>query len=226
MEEVMDALSKLTGIVSEKDCSSVVTKCNKLFLEYAGVKSKDKILGFTDYDFPWSEYADFYRAHELDAISGNNYSAIIPFYNHKKERLLFLHTKIQKLNKEKEVSGVLCHAVELINPDVHKLVDILSENSSSSTPQFSIGKQINEITLPKRQEEALFYLIRGKSAKSIAKIMKISFRTVEYYIEILKNKFNCQNKNELIEAAINKGFSEHILQHENISNLVKKLKIT
>ncbi len=64
----------------------------------------------------------------------------------------------------------------------------------------------NKIKLPKRQEQVLQYLIRGKSAKLIAKEMNVSFRTIQHYTEILKNKFHCKTKIELIETAFNQGF--------------------
>lgn len=62
------------------------------------------------------------------------------------------------------------------------------------------------IKLPKRQAEVLHYLIRGKSAKLIAKEMNISFRTIQHYTEILKTKFNCKTKIELIDSALDQGF--------------------
>lgn len=51
-----------------------------------------------------------------------------------------------------------------------------------------------------RQSECLYYLVRGMSAKQIAKILNLSHRTVEDYIESLKNKLNCDAKSELIST--------------------------
>lgn len=64
----------------------------------------------------------------------------------------------------------------------------------------------NKVKLPKRQEQVLFYLIRGKSAKLIAKEMNVSYRTIQHYTEILKYKFNCKSKIELIELAFNSDY--------------------
>ena len=221
----MNSIRKISGIVAEKDENSVITECNEVFLEYAGISSKDKILGCcTDYDLPWAEYADFYRAHELDAIAGNNYSAIIPFKDHKENYFLFLHTKIQKLDKNGNTSGILCHAVEIMNPDVYRLIDMLSKNTHVEKNIFCLGKKTEKVSLSKRQEEVLFYLVRGKSAKLTAKIMGISFRTVEHYIDILKNKLNCQTKAELIEYALNNGFAGNLNREEDFLRLIDKLK--
>lgn len=74
-----------------------------------------------------------------------------------------------------------------------------------------------KIILPKRQQQVLFHVIKGKSAKSIAKEMNTSFRTIEYYTEILKIKFNCKTKNELIEIAFNQGFAALVPQKEALT---------
>ncbi|WP_347571405.1 helix-turn-helix transcriptional regulator [Legionella sp.] len=54
--------------------------------------------------------------------------------------------------------------------------------------------------------ECLFYLLRGKTNKEVAKQLHLSPRTIEQYVEQLKNKFVCDKKSELIEFAVNKGY--------------------
>lgn len=219
----MDPIIKLTGMIAEKDCNSVITKCNKAYLEYASVQSADKILGCTDYDLPWEEGANLYRAHELDTIKGNIYTIISPV-KVQHGNILFLQIKNQKLDENGLVCGVLSHSVEIIDPTVYMLIQALQKNTPLLEQPFYLGKKPNTVTLPQKQEEVLFYLMRGKSAKSIAKLMGISFRTVEYYITILKNKFSCTTKNELIEMAINDGFSQYIFPQKNMTELIEKLK--
>lgn len=60
--------------------------------------------------------------------------------------------------------------------------------------------------LTKREKEVLHYIILGYTAKRIARALGISFRTVENYINILKYKFRCDAKSELIEWVIKSGF--------------------
>jgi DNA-binding CsgD family transcriptional regulator len=60
--------------------------------------------------------------------------------------------------------------------------------------------------LSDRQSQCLFFLIRGKTSKEIAKILHLSFRTVETYVEQVKDKLNCASKSELIEKAIDSGY--------------------
>ncbi len=216
---------RLIGITAKKDLDSKIIECNQGFIAYSGHDNTDLIIGKTDNNMPWSEFADLYRAHELDAIEDRSYSAIIPVKDYKDNNLLFLHTKIKKFDKEYNQDIILCHAVEIINPDLNQLFQLLMYQGEFSefNKQFYLGKGRGDIKLSKRQQEVLFFLIRGKSAKMIAKVLNISSRTVEYYTEILKNKFNCLNKGELIEKAINCGYSQNIPTNENIKDLLTML---
>ena len=64
------------------------------------------------------------------------------------------------------------------------------------------------IALSKRQSECLYHLLRGKSAVKIGKILGLSPKTVEYYIDEIKNKMGCSSKAEVIEKSIEKGYIE------------------
>lgn len=45
-----------------KDRDSVYLGCNRLFAADAGYSSPEDIIGKTDYDMPWREQVDMYRA--------------------------------------------------------------------------------------------------------------------------------------------------------------------
>ncbi len=64
----------------------------------------------------------------------------------------------------------------------------------------------SDVKLPTQQSICLFYLVRGKTLKEIAALMGLSIRTVESYIEEIKNKFNCHSKSALIEKAHHLGY--------------------
>jgi DNA-binding CsgD family transcriptional regulator len=53
--------------------------------------------------------------------------------------------------------------------------------------------------LSKRERQCLKSLLQGKSAKQTATDFKLSFRTIEYYFENIKNKLVCYNKNEVFK---------------------------
>lgn len=55
--------------------------------------------------------------------------------------------------------------------------------------------------LTQREKECLLSLAEGHTAKQTALSLNISYRTVEQFIDKLKQKFHCQHKRELIKVA-------------------------
>lgn len=55
--------------------------------------------------------------------------------------------------------------------------------------------------LSKKEKECLKYFLEGKTAKETALCMQISFRTIEYYFENIKNKLTCYRKRDLLAYA-------------------------
>ncbi|MGQ3892234.1 response regulator transcription factor [Legionella sp. CNM-4043-24] len=55
--------------------------------------------------------------------------------------------------------------------------------------------------LSRREKECLYYTMRGKTAREIARLLGLSHRTIEKNIESLKTKLNMHNRSELIDYA-------------------------
>ena len=62
---------------------------------------------------------------------------------------------------------------------------------------------VNDKKLSKREIECAYYLIRGMTAKQIAKIIFLSPRTIEHYIDRIKSKFKCKSRSDLIMSILN-----------------------
>lgn len=56
--------------------------------------------------------------------------------------------------------------------------------------------------LSAREVECISYTLRGNTSKQIAKMLRLSHRTTEFYMSRLKNKLHCGNKSELIEKVL------------------------
>ena len=70
------------------------------------------------------------------------------------------------------------------------------------TPLYS-SQAILPVSLTPRENQISYYIMRGKTAKLIAKALHISPRTVETHIENIKNKFNVHTRAALIERLFN-----------------------
>lgn len=76
-----------------------------------------------------------------------------------------------------------------------------SENNINHRSYY-IGHSLKDSGLTKKEIECLFYLVRGKTAREIGKILFISARTVETHIANMKSKLGCVTKSDLIDKAV------------------------
>lgn len=115
----------------------------------------------------------------------NNINVLKSFILHYKEKCKKLINKAMK-------ECVLLPPASLIvpNPTTH---EIDFENLPNKV------QLTHDISLTKREIECLLLVSKGKTAKEVAKIMKISPRTVEFFINKCKSKLGCQFKSNLIE---------------------------
>jgi len=75
---------------------------------------------------------------------------------------------------------------------------------------YQLGGKYSGIYLTRREAECMLYLIRGKTVAMIADDLKLSPRTVEFYVKNLKDKMHCKNRPELIDKMLHSNFLEII----------------
>jgi DNA-binding CsgD family transcriptional regulator len=68
------------------------------------------------------------------------------------------------------------------------------------------GKKFGHVYLSTRESQCLHFFAKGKTAKMIAGILKLSPRTVEHYLENAKIKLNASSKAELIDIFLIQNF--------------------
>lgn len=61
-----------------------------------------------------------------------------------------------------------------------------------------IVNRLADIEFTSREQSVIPLLLRGLTAKEIGRLLGISYRTVEEYLEVLKKKLHVRNKAELI----------------------------
>jgi len=71
---------------------------------------------------------------------------------------------------------------------------------------YPLGKEYGDTYLTKREAECIIQLIQGKTIAIVAKELKLSPRTVEFYIKNIKNKMRCRTRMQMIEKALHSDF--------------------
>lgn len=70
------------------------------------------------------------------------------------------------------------------------------------------------IMLSRRETDCLVNLIKGYTAKESAKLLNLSPRTVETYLEKIKVKINCESRQKIIESALNCPTVQYLIEEK------------
>lgn len=72
--------------------------------------------------------------------------------------------------------------------------------------RYYLNGDLKNIYLTKREAQCLTALIDGFTAKEIGKLLGISYRTVQNYLEDVKQKLSCHTRSSLVTKAHDSGF--------------------
>jgi len=218
---LMEMVSSISGLTFVKDLQSRYLSCSEPLLKALGLSSVKEIQGKSDADLPWSSYSDIYQ--NSDRVAQN-----IGSVKSRERTILFgietsvLVTKCLLKNDRGQKVAIL-GVIQVLSDPMHcpKLVDVFSQDRFFSETRKSDLNSMNtslELLTP-RESEVLFYVIRGKTANCIAKILGLSHRTIEMYVDSIKEKFSCRTKEQLIEKCFADGivyFFPHSLTRKKV----------
>lgn len=75
---------------------------------------------------------------------------------------------------------------------------------------YDLGAKHGDLYFTRREAECMLWLLRGKTIHGVALVLKLSPRTVEYYIKNMKNKLGCRTKFELIDLIYASEFMKSV----------------
>ena len=198
---------------SLKNSHSEYITANTALLKLCGFSDLKALKGKTDQDLKCAaaNFSEEFRQQDKRSIEfGKQVNIDICRYADEKIHC-FSSTKTPIFCKKNNQSATLSCMLEMDCTLIEKFASIL--NSSTKTRNmanilgsYSTRQREDDITLSKRQAQSLFFLLRGKTSKEIARILSLSPRTVDEYIDIMKVKFHCENRLQLISCAIEKGY--------------------
>lgn len=76
--------------------------------------------------------------------------------------------------------------------------------------RYELGAKYNGIYFTRREAECMVELLKGKTLSSVATILGISKRTIEFYLKNMKIKVGCRTKFELIDFVNASEFLKNI----------------
>lgn len=216
-------LKQMPGFWLYTGLNNEIMNANDNTVKLLGFSSLDQMLGITGAEVKCksAEYANVFNEQYNKVMKEKRALTIIdlhPFYEDNRPVML-LSQKTPFFDAAGNIAGVIWQGSEISQ---QKLMNITLNIAKQDRKFLSKNHQNRSYTLmppsdaycklSNRELECLFFLIRGKSASNIAVTLKISKRTVESYIENIKNKFGCLSKNEVIEKAIDNHFIDMIPQ--------------
>lgn len=210
-------IEQLPGYIIWKDMDSIYLKTNTNAARLLGFRCSDDLIGLTDYDLR-CEAADYAEAFITEDKNITNKALA------ETTTILYIHgysdNKIKTLIGNKAIFydelsnpiGIVCQLIEIAHHILKNLFFSSSlypiNRSKTYRGSYYLNSPYPEINLSKQQALCLFYVLRGKTNKVIAQILKLSPRTVEAYLDNIKHKMGCINKANLIEKSIELGFLE------------------
>ncbi len=94
----------------------------------------------------------------------------------------------------------------------------LRSRNKAVSGQFYLGSEFGDLYLTQREADCMALLMKGHTNLSVAKQLKLSARTVEFYIKNMRQKLGCHNKAHLIQTVQRTNFSyQHHCVQDNAS---------
>lgn len=217
IEEVFSYIfNNSPGIINWKDVDLKFLGCSKANVKSFNLSSVDNLIGKTDRDFSWSNngYLKIFNDEDHTVLSGKTL-LILGRYDFSDEKKVILIRKQPMIDvKNNKIIGVISCCKEV--PDLQSF--IVHGKRSNLALSFESLNEINNKLFKKnstvlftpREEECLYYIIRGHSMKETAKKLGISDRTVEGYFEQVKNKLDCRKLPCVVAKAIELGYLYYV----------------
>jgi DNA-binding CsgD family transcriptional regulator len=181
-----DALSNEPIHIYTKDSKGAYLAANKTQAVSAGLQSAKDFIGIKDNDLCWQQFATNYQQRDKRVMYENKtIHCLEPGITVNKQYIKCLSIKTPLRSKMGKAIGIM--GITYFEPTIQPMAG-------------------NTGLLSNQQVKCLDYLCKGKTTKQIAAIMQLSPRTVEHYITAIKNKMNCNSREELIKQAYDSGF--------------------
>ncbi|MEZ8738531.1 helix-turn-helix transcriptional regulator [Photobacterium swingsii] len=213
---LLNMFSQLPGCWGCKDNDSIFVFANQEYGNIIGVDHHLDCIGRTDFDMPspTAECAESFIIQDQQVIDSGKRMKILDIHPYSDGNWrAHLFTKTPWKDDDQNIIGTIFSGIELKDTailEVGHWICRAAGLSKESQASFSLDLSHHHITLNTRESEVLFLLLYGKKPQYISRVLNVSVKTVENYVLKLREKFNANSKNELIDLALDNGFGSHI----------------
>lgn len=202
---------KLPGLVFIKDVHLRFTNASSEFIRHSGLKNVNQLVGLDDTQMPWADYALQYQKDDIHVMECGRLQHVETFVNACGDSFHMMVTK-EPLYKNNKIEGIIGNS-NILSPQLQKelwqLRTIDKVISPKKVAKYTVQSCYGALTT--RESQIFFLLLRHFSAKKVAEKLRISSRTVEKHLEIIKHKLDLRSKNDIFDYAIQNHLVEIII---------------
>lgn len=198
--EEMFATALPNAFLWYKNLKSIYQCCNENHAAAAGLDSAQQMLGKNDFDMCWQNRAGQYQQTDNRVMS----EKIV--YVNEIEKVTTVHTELTMLVTKYPVINNSGEFIGVCGVNI----DITGQALIKKSGRYDPTKKVFYLTttsktdyLTQRELDVLKFLLYGRTAKEIGLQLRISYRTVETHINLIKEKLGCRSKSEIISKALN-----------------------
>ncbi len=213
----LNLFNQLPGCWGCKDRHSKYVRVNKEYAELFYSDLPEDYIGLTDFDLPGerSHFAEEFQAQDKEVMRTGKQMRVLNIHQDKDKTgwRAHLFTKSAWRDNNNNIIGVIFSGMELKDTailEVGHWICRAAEVSYDDESTFTTRVPQSNISLNARESEVLFFLLYAKTPKYIASALDLSVKTIDNYVCQLREKFNAGTKSQLIEIALDLGYSSHI----------------
>lgn len=210
-------LGATIGSAYWKDKAGKYLSANEHFIRQAGFTSQQELQGMSHQDQVWNEVASTMIVNDNKVVNQQQTSLFIEHCKiidpHNSSHLInvdCISYKSPLLNRLGKIIGVfgLSYTINTALDQVQLFKElnlIAGEEAATKIKKLLAPKHPGISQLSHRELTCFKGVIQGMTIKQIAKSLSLSPRTIEQYVEGVKNKLGCHSRSELVEKAFELG---------------------
>lgn len=206
---VRDYIDSLPGPAVYKDASSTFQYLNAAYGDLVGLRHRLDFIGGMASDLPCgaAEAACSFEAQDRHVLETGKILRNLDIHPYADgEWGVHLGRKEPVFDDNRRVIGSIWHGTDITSAYTMAIGTQLAQFAGEPQSSYVLSADGGPVALSPRESEVLFLILRGKTAKLAAAVLNLSHRTVQQYVEMLRQKFGVESKVELIDTAIAQGY--------------------